>query len=372
MCYYAIMANDCFHGGASFDAIGADFDSLDSKDQVIRADVTDAWYDPAPNVVTALGKDLAWLLRNSPPTNSDGLVRTISEVRGIPEENLLVGGGSSDLMFAFFPHYGFDSVVILDPMYGEYTHIFEKVLEKDVRRVFQRPEDGFRINIDEIVRESAGLDMVAVVNPNSPTGQYLTKAEVQELLTKLPEETTLFIDETYVDFIGRDQSVERLVTDHKNLVVLKSMSKIYALSGARVGYLAAHSDVVEQMGKYIPPWSVSLIGQVAGVEALKSEAYYRERIEETHRLRFDFSDKLGKIPGVVLYPGCANFVLLGIGETGKKAQDVYDELARQNIYIRDASSMSSQFNQDFIRTAVRDRESNDKIYSALKGALTNE
>ncbi len=366
------MIKDCFHGGASFDAIGTDFNSLEAKSQVIRADVTDAWYDPAPNVVEVLGKDLAWLLRNSPPTNSEGLVRAISEARGIPEENLLVGGGSSDLMFAFFPNYEFKSVTILDPMYGEYSHIFEKVLGKDVTRVYQRPKDDFRINIDDIVRESAGSDMVAIVNPNSPTGQYLTKTEVNELLAKLPGETTLFIDETYIDFIDRDQSVESLVVDHKNLVVLKSMSKVYALSGARVGYLAAHSDVIRKVGKYIPPWSVGLIGQVAGVEALKSEDYYRERIAETHRLRKSFSKKLGEIPEVVIYPGCANFVLLGIGNTGKKAKDVCDKLAGQNIFVRDASSMSSQFNQNFIRTAVRSKEDNDRIYSALKGALTNE
>ncbi|MBI5133428.1 MAG: aminotransferase class I/II-fold pyridoxal phosphate-dependent enzyme [Thaumarchaeota archaeon] len=166
--------------------------------------------------------------------------------------------------------------------------------------------------------------------------------------------------------------MERLVADHKNLVVLKSMSKVYALSGARVGYLAAHSNVIEQVGKYIPPWSVGLLGQVAGVEALKNEEYYTKRIAETHILREDLSEKLKKIPGVVVYPGCANFVLLSIGDTGKKAQNVYGRLARQNIYVRDASSMSSQFHQDFIRISVRDRKSNDQIYSALKGALTNE
>lgn len=365
------MINDCFHGGASFDAVGTYFDRLESKNKVIRADVTDAWYDPAPNVMEALGKDLAWLLRNSPPTNSEGLVKAISKARGIPKENLLVGGGSSDLMFAFFPNYRFDRVTILDPMYGEYSHIFENVLEKKVTRVRQTHEDGFKINIDDIIREAEEDDIIVMVNPNSPTGQYLTRERMQDLLDKLPEETTLFIDETYIDFIGREQSIEGFITNHKNLVVLKSMSKVYALSGARVGYLAAHSEVIGQVKGYIPPWSVGLIGQVAGVEALKNEDYYRERIAETHRLRSDFSEKLGEIPGVVVYPGGANFVLLGIGDTGKKAQDVCDELARKNIYVRDASSMSSQFDQNFIRTSVRDRKSNYKIYSALREVLTN-
>ena len=364
------MSKNCFHGGASFGAIGMDFDKLETKDKIIRADVTDAWYDPAPNVVSKLGKHSSWLLRNSPPTNSEGLIKTISEVRGIPKENLLVGGGSSDLMFAFFPNFNFNSVTILDPMYGEYTHIFENVLEKDIKRVLQNRKDGFKINVDDIVKESVGSDMVVIVNPNSPTGKFLTKKEVNKLLSKLSKKTILFIDETYIDFIGKDESVEKLVSDYKNLIVLKSMSKVYALSGARVGYLAAHSNIIEKIRKSIPPWSVGLIGQVAGVEALKNEDYYKEKIAETHQLRKEFVSKLEGIPGVVVFPGCANFILLGIKDTGKKAEEICDQLIQQNFFVRNTTSMSSQFNQDFIRTAVRDKKSNDKIYSALKSSLS--
>ncbi|MBS3175847.1 histidinol-phosphate aminotransferase family protein [Candidatus Woesearchaeota archaeon] len=359
----------CFHGGASFDAIGSDFDRLESKSKVIRADVIDAWYDPAPNVVEALEKNLKWLLRNSAPTNSEGLIKTISKVRGIPPENLLVGGGSSDLMFAFFLHYPFDSVTILDPMYGEYAHIFEKVLKKIPQRVLQRPKDCFKISTDDILQGSAGSDMIVIVNPNSPTGQYLTKDEVQKLLLALPKKTTLVIDETYIDFVGKDQSVEGLVPEHKNLVIIKSMSKVYALSGARVGYLAAHSDIIEQIRGHIPPWSVGLIGQVAGVEALKNEEYYEKRIAETHQLRENFATQLKEIPGITVYPSCTNFILLDISNTGKNSKQIYEELIKQNIYVRDVTSMGVQFDHNFIRIAVKDGQSNDKICSALKNIL---
>jgi histidinol-phosphate/aromatic aminotransferase/cobyric acid decarboxylase-like protein len=361
----------CFHGGASFNAVGINFDRLDSKNEIIRADVTDAWFKPAPNVINALSEHLSWLLKNSPPTNSEGLVNTISEARGIPKENLIVGGGSSDLMFAFFPNYKFDSVSILDPMYGEYTHIFENVLKKDIRRIKQKPEAGFKINVNELVQGCAGSDMLAIVNPNSPTGVYLTKIEVKELLSKIPKETILFIDETYIDYVGRAESVEALVVNYPNLVVLKSMSKVYALSGARVGYLAAHSTVIDMIKPFIPPWSVGLIGQVAGIEALKSEDYYLEKISKTNELRKEFVARLQGLPGARVYPGCANFILIGIKETGKLAQDVCEELIQKNIYIRNATSMSSQFNQDFIRVAVKDEKSNDKIYLALKEVLEN-
>ena len=256
-------------------------------------------------------------------------------------------------------------------MYGEYAHIFENVLRKNVQRVSQKPECDFRITLDDVVASATSSDMVVMVNPNNPTGQYLKGDQMIDLLKKLPEHTVLVVDETYIDFVGMDESVERLVVDHKNLIVLKSMSKIYALSGARVGYLAAHVDVIELIRAYIPPWSVSLVGQVAAVEALKSEVYYKERIAQTHKFSYDFSQKLEGIPGLTVYPSCANFILLGIKDTGKNARQICAEINKQNIYIRNATSMSSQFNQDFIRIAVRDRDSNKKIYAALQGALGN-
>lgn len=354
------MTKVCYHGGSSFEVVGLD---LQAKDQVIRADVTDAWYDPAPGVIDAL-QDLPWLLKNSPPTNAEGLVKVISECRVIPPDNILVGGGSSDLMFTFFPNIQFGDATILDPMYGEYAHIIERVLQRPLQRIFQRPEHNFEINLDDIVK-SAKSDIVILVNPNNPTGQYLRRDQVLELRRRLPQEVILVVDETYIDYCGADESIENQVAHYKNLVVIKSMSKIYALSGARVGYIVAHTDVIDQIRPYNPPWSVSLLGQVAAVQALKSSQYYKDRIDQTHALRNDFAAQLSQIPGVKVYPSCTNFLLAGFKETGKTAQQVYEELRNQQIYIRDPSSMSQQLGQHFIRTAVKDSITNQKIYNAL-------
>src|SRR6266542_963020 len=89
----------CYHGGAFFTAIGDAFDDLDRRHDVINADVLDAWFPPAPGVLEALRAHLDWLARTSPPTNCDGLVRTIAEVRGMPAECVLPGAGSSDLIY---------------------------------------------------------------------------------------------------------------------------------------------------------------------------------------------------------------------------------------------------------------------------------
>src|SRR5215216_2524558 len=89
----------CFHGGAFFEAVGDDFKSLERSASTINADVLDAWFPPAPAVLDAIQKYLPWLLRTSPPTEAKGLVRRIACVRDLPEECLVVGAGSSNLIY---------------------------------------------------------------------------------------------------------------------------------------------------------------------------------------------------------------------------------------------------------------------------------
>src|SRR4051812_8842245 len=89
----------CYHGGASFGAIGVRFDDLGRRRGVINADVLDAWFDPAPGVLGALREHLPWLLRSSPPAGSEGLLAEVAEARGLPQECLVAGAGSSALIY---------------------------------------------------------------------------------------------------------------------------------------------------------------------------------------------------------------------------------------------------------------------------------
>ncbi|MGB3763837.1 MAG: GNAT family N-acetyltransferase, partial [Ornithinimicrobium sp.] len=120
----------CEHGGASFTAIGADFRTLDRRRAVVAADVLDAWFPPAPAVVEALTLDPAWVSKTSPPTDAVGVLAEIAGSRGLPVECLCVGAGSSDLIFRAFGRWltPASRVLLVDPSYGEYVHITERVI----------------------------------------------------------------------------------------------------------------------------------------------------------------------------------------------------------------------------------------------------
>src|SRR5215469_12272124 len=92
-----------FHGGKSFEAIGEDLQTLERHTEIINADVLDAWFDPSPRVIERLNRFLPFLLRSSPPVHARGLVQAVARARGVAEECVLAGGGSSDLIFTCLP-----------------------------------------------------------------------------------------------------------------------------------------------------------------------------------------------------------------------------------------------------------------------------
>lgn len=365
--------NKAVHGGQFFQAVGADFSGLAHASQIINADVLDAWFDPSPQVIRKLSSYLPYICRTSPPTYSEGLVDTIARVRNLDTRNILTGSGSSSLMFLLLPSIleASERAVILDPMYGEYKHILENVIGSTVLLYALESRSEFKIDVDhfcEHLRDIAPR-VAVIVNPNNPTGQFLTAADVVRILTQMPKESLLVVDETYIEYVGFDQSVERLVSEHSNLIVIKSMSKVYALSGLRVGYIVACKDIIDRISIYSPPWSVSFAAQLAAIEALRDPGYYAKKYSETHELRIAMLDELSLIRSVKAYASVANFLLIELLDTDLTSSKVVESLIPKEIFLRDADSLSKSFNGRFIRTAVKQAASNRRIVSALKEIL---
>jgi histidinol-phosphate/aromatic aminotransferase/cobyric acid decarboxylase-like protein len=366
------MAKKAYHGGAFFNAIGNEFATLEKVKDIISADVLDAWFEPSPKVSSKIKEYLSFSLKTSPPTQCEGLIKVISKVRKVPKSNIIVGGGSSDLMFAFFPRIlkEDESVLILDPSYGEYAHIFKYITKSRIVRHQLKKEDDFNINYTELAQQikSESPNLVVLVNPNSPTGKYWGKQHILTLVKRFPK-VLFLIDETYIEYIDKNLSLEKEAVKIQNLAIIKSMSKVYALSGARVGYMVAHIKIIDKVTSFIPPWSVSLVAQIAGVEAIKDPVYYSKKYEETHVLRKSMIAELNKIHSIKIYDSTANFFLIELLDKKFRADHIIQKLRKQNIFLRDCTSMSLQFKNNFIRVAVKNKTTNKIIIDALRRLL---
>jgi histidinol-phosphate/aromatic aminotransferase/cobyric acid decarboxylase-like protein/GNAT superfamily N-acetyltransferase len=364
----------CYHGGAFFEAVGPGFDSLERAETIINADVLDAWFPPSPKVLDALRERLPWLLRTSPPTDCSGLVSAIATARGVRPENILPGAGSSDLIFRALRGWLNPSshALVLDPTYGEYAHVLERVIGCTVDRLTLGWQNGYQVDLQRLEAAFADhYDLIVLVNPNSPTGRHIRRPEFEALLARVPASTRVWIDETYVEYAGADQSLERFAAASENVVVCKSMSKVYALSGARVAYLCAGPQQLEALLAITPPWVVSLPAQLAAVRALQDPEYYADKYLETSQLRQEFARSLESL-GCNVVPGIANFILCHLPDTAPEAAVVVHRCQKEGVFLRDARLMGSHLGPRALRIAVKDAATNQRIMKLLTSVISGK
>lgn len=364
----------CEHGGAFFDAIGDAFDDLSRHERVVNADVLDAWFPPSPRAVAAVRDHLEWLMRTSPPTHAEGLARTLARVRGVPEECVLTAAGSSDLIFLAMREWltPRSRALVLDPTYGEYEHVLRHVVGCRVERYTLDRAAGFAIDPEDLSRRIRvdRPDLVGLVNPNSPTGRHLPRGTLEAVLADVAPTTRVWIDETYVDYAASAASLERFAAASGNVVVCKSMSKAYALSGMRAAYLCGPAAMLAPLRRLTPPWAVSLPAQVAAVKALEDVAYYEARWRETATLREALASELRRRVGLDVVPSSTNFVLGYLPDAAPTTAEVAARVRAKGLYIRDAGSIGSGLGPRALRVAVKDAPTNVWMVDRLAEALS--
>jgi len=373
----------CFHGWAFFEKIGSGFDALERHHEIINADVLDAWFPPSPKVLSALREHLPWLLRTSPPTACEGLIEAIARARGVAPINILPGAGSSDLIFRELRHWLCPSshALIPDPTYGEYAHVLERVIGCTVDRLPLCRRDHYDVDLRRLEAALAdNYDLVVLVNPNSPSGRHIPRRRLENVLRQAPARTRVWVDETYVEYANTNcnrssgakvlasESLESFAAYSENVIVCKSMSKVYALSGARAAYLCAGPHQLEALRAITPPWVVSLPAQVAAVHALQDPDYYESRYAETIKLREQLVAGL-KLLGLEIIPGIANFILCHLDSHGIEARTVVERCREHGVFLRDAGAMGSQLGSHALRIAVKDAQSNQRMIEVLASVL---
>ncbi|MBM7168680.1 histidinol-phosphate aminotransferase family protein [Streptomyces sp. G44] len=364
----------CEHGGASFTAIGTDFRTLHRRHEVVAADVLDAWFPPAPGAAAALAEDPAWSARTSPPTGAEGLLAELATARALPVDTLVAGGGSSDLIFRAFGRWltPQSRVLLLDPGYGEYAHVTERVIGCRVDRFRLHRREGWRIDFARLasVVGAGRYDLVVVVNPNNPTGRHASAAELRTLIAAAPAGTRWWIDEAYLGYVDLAESLAPLAAVDPRVVVCTSLSKMYALSGVRAAFLVAEPATAALLRRWTPPWAVSLPAQLAAVTALRDPEHYRSRWLRTHTLRRQLAAGLARVTDTaVVEEGVANFLTITLPYDGPSAARLVRECRRQDVYLRDLSPLSPQYEGRTVRVAVRDTAENARIVAAYGAAL---
>ncbi len=317
-------------------------------------------------------KDNLDLIVHYPDPDCRELKAAIRVYLGIDRDNILVGNGSIALIYQLVRMIKPQLALLPSPTFSEYELAIVKNGGR-VRFAVLEEERNFALDIEDLIRRSDDVDIIFLCNPNNPTGSINTSAELEELINFAESRGIwVVIDEAFMDFIENKDRYSLATRSIRcdNLIVLGSLTKIFALAGLRLGYAVAKQDNIERLAKYTEPWSVNYLAQVAGVSALKDKEYIMRTKDLIRRERKRLWNELSTLRGIKPFPSVANYILVRILKAGRTADMLGKLLARKGILIRDCSSFRS-LDERYIRLAVKDREANSKLLKELKYALSD-
>jgi L-threonine-O-3-phosphate decarboxylase len=306
-----------------------------------------------------------------PDSNSNELRQVIAaHFGGISKGNVVVGNGSTELMYLFaevFLRKG-DKAVMPAPTFGEYESAVRKTGESPK---FVKLGKNFNINTKEFERELADAKLVFLCNPNNPTSKLIPQETLKRIIeAALKQDTFVFLDEDFLEFVENEKALTMIgkISKYPNLFILRSFTKIFGLTGLRVGYGIANEEIISVLSCAKIPWNVNCLAQAAAVAALKDEEHLRVTRELIKKEKAWLQGELGKFESLKFCEPDANFFFMDIRESGLTASEIKNKMLKQGILIRDCTSFKG-LDEFYIRVAVKTHLENERLIEAFKGII---
>ena len=347
------------HGGINY----AELKTLGlSPDEVLDFSVSANPFMPPPGIKEALNTIAIELYPDSEATE---LRERLAGSLGVPPENILAGSGTTELIrliaLAYFRKR--DPVLILEPTFGDYEIACQIVGAKVIKQR-AKEEDDF---MPRLVETAALIKQyqprgIFICNPNNPTGKYLSRQKIELVLHALGD-GLLILDEAYIAFVEHSWNAADFI-HRDNVVILRSMTKDYGLSGLRLGYVIASEEIIDSLRRVRPPWNVNIVAQKVGAMVLDKADY----LEQTRRkIREAQQFLIGELSrrGYKVLPSDANYFLVRVGE----ARKFRSALLRHGILVRDGTSFGLP---EYVRIAPRTMPECQKLITAIDSAFSRK
>jgi histidinol-phosphate aminotransferase len=315
-------------------------------------------YPPPAAVIRAASEALKKANRY-PDFSYRRLKEKLSGYTGLPTENITVGSGASEVLDNVCKAVLEPLDRVVQPVPGYTMHLFLSMI-RDVSPVYVETEkDGFKIRAGNVLAASRDAKLVFLCSPNNPTGMSIDRQDIIDIVEGT--RAVVVIDEAYYEFCGK--TVADSVLDHDNLIVIRSMSKFFALAGLRVGYALASREVAQNLEKVRLPFSISLPAAEAAMKALESLEYYEDVKKGILMERERVLKRIREI-GLEVYPSEANFLLVRLPDK-PSGDELNRALMAQGIFVRNVSRMPG-LSRNYLRITIGRRQENNRMLSGLK------
>jgi len=319
---------------------------------------------PSPLVLKEIINDLtntksSLSLNRYPDGNGYYLKQALSGGLSVSEDEIILGNGSNELIdiaARTFLQPG-DEAVMAFPSFV----VYPMATQAQGATAIQIPLKKYTHDLDAMADAiTSSTKIVFIANPNNPTGTMNTKAEFERFMKRIPEGILVVCDEAYCEYVTKPDYPDSMkyLAQGKDILILRTFSKMYGLAGLRIGYGIGGKDIIGEMNKLRPPFNTSSIAQKAALWALQDESHLRRTREINEQGKTYLYKELDSI-GMKYVPTEANFIFMPLAHD---AHTLYTILLKQGVIVR-------PMGQHEIRVTIGLPEENKRFIDALKKVM---
>jgi len=316
---------------------------------------------PPSGVTQALMRESSVL--ESYPDSSE-FIAALSARLGIGPESVVLGNGSTALIFAAVRALRPARALLLEPAFGEYRRALRASgVQIDAFIVHER--DRFLPDFSKLqtALRLKYSDVVFINNPHNPSGALYSADELKSLACAAAlGETFLVIDEAFIDY-APEASILPDAAEWPNVVVLRSLTKFYAIPGLRIGYAVCRPELAARLREQIEAWPVSSVALVAAQAAISDSLYEESARRQNEVARTQFASVLSELNGITVFPSAANFILIKLAN--RSGSELAHWLEQRRVLIRCCDSFVG-LGDSFVRLAVRSPEDNIRLAQLIE------
>ncbi len=304
------------------------------------------------------------LVERYPDITYYNLKHTISGSEDVELSSIFIGNGAAEVIFNIARALRPKKVLLTAPTFSEYEEAVRSVDGK-IKYYHLKEENEFLIDDNFINEIDEEIDLIFICNPNNPTGVLTEKEFIEKVLKQANKfNVKVVVDESFLDFVedkNKYSSME-LTKTYNNLIIVKSLTKFFAMPGIRIGYgISRSKEVIDRINQVSVPWAVNIIASEGICTGLKEISYKRKSIEYVKEQSTVLYKGLNELEFIKVFKPSVNFIMFKI----LKNIDLKEELISKGILIRSCENYEG-LNENFYRVAVRTAKENEKLISVMK------
>jgi histidinol-phosphate aminotransferase len=332
-------------------------------DSIIKVASNENPFGPSPLALAALQKAITGV-NLYPDGNAFYLKQKLAARHGIEPGNLILGNGSNEII-EFVAHALLEDSTQANVVVSQYCFAIYPIVAKMFgANVVTVPAKKYGHDLPAMLRAvTPQTRIIFVANPNNPTGTLAPREEVIQFVNDVPDDVLLVMDEAYIEFLDDAVDLVPLIRlgARKNLILMRTFSKIYGLAGLRVGYGIGSAEFISALEKVRQPFNINSLAQSAALAALDDEEHVR-KTRANNSAGLEFFARAFRELKLESVPSYANFVLVRVGDGAK----VFDAMQRLGVIVR---PMGGYQLPEWIRLSIGTPAENNRALNALKEAL---